>query len=847
MKHITIKSTLMRTVAVMLLTLVTSSASAQYYMMNVVRKNGEKVQYLVYNIDSVYFSSAYYEYVDLGLSVNWATFNVGATKPEEFGDYYAWGEIEPKTDYSWSNYKWCNGFERELTKYCNNSDYGFPDSKTTLDLKDDVAHVKWGGSWRMPTKAEIDELRNKCTWTWYNSGNTEFNGVAGYKVTSKKDGYTDRFIFLPDSGFGTDNYGVGQDGNYWSSSLVTSASSLAWVIRHQSSDHISRIRRNAGCAVRPVCPIDVTNYIVSSISIDSTSLSLQIGDDYLLKATGMIGDEARNVSGIIWRSDNNSVATISAEGLVTAISAGTATITASCQDKTANCVVTVREVQYEYVDLGLSVKWATFNVGATKPEEYGDYYAWGETEPKTDYSYSTYKWCNGSYNTQTKYNTESRYGTVDNKTTLDPEDDVAHVKWGGSWRMPTEAEQNELCNNCTWTWYKGGNTEFNGVAGYKVISNIEGYTDRSIFLPAAGYLYENGVPVTHGAKGYYRSSSLYTNEPNKAWHIYFGSDFLRMDNGYGRICGLSVRPVCSKDTPNDPTSNKITSVTLDTLGLSLKVGDGHLLKATAWSRNEEVDTATIIWKSDKNSVATVSAEGLVTAVAAGAATITATCQDKTASCVVTVSAAEEIQYEYVDLGLSVKWATFNVGATKPEEYGNYYAWGETVTKSTYNWSTYKWCNGSSRTLTKYCSDSNFGNNGFTDTKITLDLEDDVAHVKWGGTWRMPTRAEQDELRSNCTWTWYSSDNTEFKGVAGYKVTSNIEGYTDRSIFLPAAGSRYGSILDGVGSKVWNWSSSLRDSPSWAYCAYCLYSVDYGNVSAGGLNRYDGLSVRPVCP
>ena len=202
------------------------------------------------------------------------------------------------------------------------------------------------------------------------------------------------------------------------------------------------------------------------------------------------------------------------------------------------------------------------------------------------------------------------------------------------------------------------------------------------------------------------------------------------------------------------------------------------------------------------------------------------------------------QYDYVDLGLSVKWATHNVGATSPEEYGDYYAWGETNTKSDYSWSTYKYCNGSSSTLTKYCNNSNYGNEGFTDTKTTLDPADDVAYVKWGGNWRMPTLEEQDELRNNCTWTWYSSGNSEFGGVAGYKVTSNKAGYTDRFIFLPAAGYRYDTNLVGVGAGGNYWSSSLdTDSPYYAW--YINFISSY--VSAYNYRRYDGLSVRPVCP
>lgn len=250
-----------RLVAVILLTLGTASVSAQYYM-NVVQKDGEKVQYLVSNIDSVYFSNekdpaTNYEFVDLGLSVKWATCNVGATKPEEYGDYYAWGETEPKTDYSWSTYKWCNGSITTLTKYNTKSSYGTVDNKTTLDPEDDVAHVKWGGSWRMPSYEELSELRNNCTWTWYSSGNSEFGGVAGYKVTSNKEGYTDRSIFLPAAGYRGDTrlYDVGSSGNYWSSSLGTDYPGSAWNVGFDSSDvRAYNSGRGFGPSVRPVCP-----------------------------------------------------------------------------------------------------------------------------------------------------------------------------------------------------------------------------------------------------------------------------------------------------------------------------------------------------------------------------------------------------------------------------------------------------------------------------------------------------------------------------------------------------------------------------------------------------------------
>ena len=192
---------------------------------------------------------------------------------------------------------------------------------------------------------------------------------------------------------------------------------------------------------------------------------------------------------------------------------------------------------HTYVDLGLpsGLLWATCNVGADKPEDYGNYFAWGETAVKDYYSLSTYKWCNGDWDNLmlTRYNTDSYYGTVDNRTILELADDAAHVNWGGDWRMPTREEMNELKNNCTWTWTtQGGNN------GYRVT----GSNGSSIFLPAAGCYYNGGL-YGAGFHGYYWSSSLYTGRPNGAYYLYFDSGDVDMDY-YGRYCGHSVRPVC---------------------------------------------------------------------------------------------------------------------------------------------------------------------------------------------------------------------------------------------------------------------------------------------------------------
>lgn len=192
-------------------------------------------------------------------------------------------------------------------------------------------------------------------------------------------------------------------------------------------------------------------------------------------------------------------------------------------------------------------------------------------------------------------------------------------------------------------------------------------------------------------------------------------------------------------------------------------------------------------------------------------------------------------YEWIDLGLSVKWATCNVGATKPEEHGDYFAWGEVVPKEDYSWSTYKWCNGNYDELTKYCSNSDFGYNGFTDDKTTLDLSDDAANYNWGGSWRMPTTEEQQELINNCTWEW-----TIQNGVNGYKAT----GTNGNSIFLPAAGSHNYTVLYDADSLGYYRSSSLAtDSPNYAYALDFSSSYVDWNFN----NRFCGRSVRPVCP
>ena len=205
--------------------------------------------------------------------------------------------------------------------------------------------------------------------------------------------------------------------------------------------------------------------------------------------------------------------------------------------------------------------------------------------------------------------------------------------------------------------------------------------------------------------------------------------------------------------------------------------------------------------------------------------------------------------EAVDLGLSVKWASFNLGATEPEEYGDYYAWGETEPyylnlnplswkegKSGYRWSSYRLCNSLTLLLTKYCYDSLCGEDGFTDDKTVLEIEDDAAHMNLGGNWRMPTQEEFQELIDGTSSVWET-----LNGVRGRRFTSK---YNGNSIFLPAAGDLSYTNLYDLGISGIYWSSSLytdnNPSLAWDLCFDSNFVSSTGNI-----NRYEGHPVRPV--
>lgn len=310
--------------------------------------------------------------------------------------------------------------------------------------------------------------------------------------------------------------------------------------------------------------------------------------------------------------------------------------------------------------------------------------------------------------------------------------------------------------------------------------------------------------------------------------------------------GSGVSSTCSVSV-----TQMVTSIALSQTFLVLELDEFVRLTATVLPDNAANKAVT--WSSSNENVATVRS-GRVDAYDFGDAVITCEAADGSgvvATCMVLIvedknSYGELDGHIYVDLGLpsGTLWATCNIGASSPEEYGDYFAWGETEGyksgKSNFDWSTYKWCNGSDTTMTKYCINSTYGYNGFTDNKTELDPEDDAAYVNWGSGWRMPTKTQLQELFNSAHTT---TEWTTMNGVNGSKIMSKTNG---NCLFLPAAGFWDGTSLlsEGLYGDYWSrmqiFSEYSTPIPTRAW-----RQTACSNVQSGESHRSCGITVRPV--
>ena len=459
------------------------------------------------------------EAIDLGLpsGILWASYNIGATTPEEYGSYFAWGEIEDKDVYYWTTYSHCDG----VSNSCH--DIGADISGTRFD----VAHMRWEGEWRMPTAEEFKELVYQCDYQV-----TTQNGVYGFKFT----GPNGNSIFFPAAGyrFNTGINKAGSSGEYWSST-VRENKNYAYDTS-MSADYVywdCYINRFAGLPVRPVKQAAPA---LEDLVLSTTSpISLKAGETYTVQII--------SGNGVYSIYDNTAPNVVSASisennVIIEALTAGTATITIKDNKSgdTAPIEVTVtggtEPVSYltcpddhhpHMIDLGLpsGTKWACCNVGADTPEGFGDYFAWGETEEKSEYSRETYRYCNF---TNRRWHWENLGSDI-----AGTDYDAATANWGAPWRMPTLEQIDELLNDCTVE-----KTTKNEVNGLKFV----GPSGRSIFLPDAGYKLDEDLSWHRAESGIW--SSTYSGRADE-FATFLGFESARYYDS--RCKGRSVRPV----------------------------------------------------------------------------------------------------------------------------------------------------------------------------------------------------------------------------------------------------------------------------------------------------------------
>ena len=815
--------------------------------------------------------------IDLGLpsGTKWAARNLGANSVEGYGDYYAWGEVEPKREYTVENYQY-----RVDGTYMN-----LGDDFDIAGTQNDAATVNWGGLWRMPNLADVQELSNGsyCQWEW-----RTINGNNGYLIT----GPNGNRIFLPAAGlmmnssvsyngtglsYQTSRQGTSADYNYTLSARPEYSADhyvLGWYEWVPFKNWNEPTLRCYGRSIRPVTAPSGTTQDGMILDVRTDGTSWKMGDTTaslygtLSSATPIKGEVT--VGFLVGDSTNLVLDSESIRFHLhhTTSVAGTFEESLDVYDnigyyyrayvQTADTVFygKARHYGYEMVDLGLSVKWANMNVGADQPSDYGYYYAWGEVETKDSYTASNYLYrVNGTY-----INLGDHYdigGT---------ENDAAHVNMGNAWRLPTQDEMNELINqdNCNWQW-----TTQDNVNGYRVTSKKEGYEQRSIFLPAAGIMIGSSLSYANTGLSYQTSRQGTSAEYNYTlsarpedssnryvlgWHEW--KPFRDWDEPTLRCYGRSVRAVVTPITPTadglvltvhtDSTSWRwgdskarfyatLSSTTpLPTIGLtsgfligddaSLEKGGTHVLHDL---QQQEVKAGVF-----KDSLAVHDNIGYwYRAYVATADTVI-------------YGKARHYGLELVDLGLpsGTLWANMNVGANSPTDYGGYYAWGETEEKDTYSVANYQhYANGAYQNL------------GY-DYDIATTVHD-VARTVMGNTWQMPTIADMTELMNSdyCDWLWTTQDN-----VNGFLVTSKMDGYTDRSIFLPAAGFINGSLSRYASTGLSYLTSHQGTSADYVYTLASVSTYTNGERYLRGGHewtpfsewddptfRYFGRSVRAV--
>lgn len=660
--------------------------------------------------------------VDLGLSVKWASFNIGASSEEQPGLLLGWGDITGQNTSKDLNY--------------------FP----TLYPKGDIINTKydfvkasWGDKWRLPSEKEIKELVELCTWAVVRD---DQNQVIGYRVT----GSTKNSIYLPCTSKREGNITSEScvfDGNYWTGVLASANSNMASYLSLSAKEDdsveasVKHENRYVGFAMRPVygdyqagIKLQVSNaYAVTNNG--ARIIVLYSGDVENITKLGI--RYATSVEDLVnnYKQQDVDYSQLTAEGQnnfdisgldynTTCYYQAFATINEKDSLSEVKSFTTDTKYSVEWVDLGLpsGLKWAKYNLGAQNENEFGHLFAWGDNNEK--------------YSSQDDYDWQYIFKAPDNISGVDGYDPASYILGSGA-HMPNGYDFIELREKCIWTYVDSP------IKGWKVT----GPNGNSIFMPYTGNRQPQGNIYQKGTNAYYWTCETDPETQLQASYYTFSSSAKlsgRLKKAH-KYLGMGIRPVQGKSNDHDPTKGEIIE------------------------NPSPYDDAA------------------------------------------------------VDLGLSVYWASYNIGASKSSDKGNLYAWGETETKTEYTRDNYSLYVGNT-----YIHDG---------IEEIAGTDYDVAHKLWKGDWRMPNFVETQELFTQCDWTWTSEN-----GVFGYRVTPKDKSNTN-SIFLP--------VTDGE-----------RDGSYWCSTMYTLDDVFKYNSAyfiefskAGGANygnyyyRYIGRAIRPV--